>query len=78
MPNILKTIADNPALFQAVKDTVLKHFSLDHMKDDLPNEMLGQFVRSRLEGRQKVEAAFLEIATYKTPQVHKEEINRAR
>lgn len=67
MPNaILSVLADNPALFTAVRETVLKQFSVDIIDPSLPIEQIGQKVLARLEGVKAVEAAFKEIAGHKT------------
>ena len=67
MPNeILKGLADNEALFQAVKETVLKQFTEVPYAEGASDELLGQITRARLVGRSKVELAFREIANYKS------------
>lgn len=66
MNEILKVIADNPALLQAVKETILKQFNLEVVTDDMTDEQIGQITRARTKGIQKVETAFSEIARYKT------------
>jgi hypothetical protein len=79
--SILKQIADNPALFEALKEVILKHFSLKDLEVEglkNPNEVLGQLTRSRLEGLQKLDAAFKEIELQKTPKAIPHPINRAR
>lgn len=78
-PSILKSIADNPQLLEAVKEVILKQFSLD--KDfslAQSNEQLGEDVRARLEGIKKVEQGFLEILTHKTEKEEPHEPMRAR
>jgi len=64
---ILAQIADNPLLFDALKALFLKQFDITGTvtRTDT-NEVLGQQLRFCLEGREKVEAAFREIAQYKT------------
>ena len=64
MPEILKQLADNPNLFEAVKKLLEKHFSLDDIKADTPN--LADLVRARLDGKELLKTAFKEIASHKT------------
>lgn len=69
--NILKAIADNPALFDAVKQTILKEFDgsprdLAAWNKDASNELLGQITRARVDGIRLVEDAFKEIAKHKS------------
>lgn len=66
MPEILKGLADNEALFEAVKSTVLEQFAEVPYAEGASDELLGQITRARLVGRQKVEAAFRTIASHKT------------
>lgn len=75
---ILKTIADNPALFKAVKEAVLAEFEIDKLDVNQPDDLLGQVVRSRLVGMRKVEEAFRKIEQCKTQEVLKTKINEAR
>lgn len=63
---ILKGIANNPELLEAVKQTVLEQFAEVIFREDVSDELLGQVTRVRLVGRQKVEAAFQAIAALKT------------
>lgn len=72
MPNdkpILKVLADNPALLDAVKEVILRQFDLKltfQKVSELPNEQLGSLERARLAGINGVEDAFREIEKYKT------------
>jgi len=61
---ILKQIADNQNLFDAVKKTIEKHFSLDDINSDTPN--LAEKVRARLDGKELLKNAFKEISSHKT------------
>ena len=63
---ILKSIADNPALKEALKELILKQFNEDSISTQLDDSSLGQVTRARLEGIKKVENAFKEIETLKT------------
>lgn len=58
----LRGIADNKELFEAVKATVLEQFAEVPYAEGASDELLGQITRARLVGRQKVEAAFRDIA----------------
>ena len=62
---ILKNIADNQELFEAVKKTVLDQFENMPYSERASDELLGQITRARYVGRQKVEEAFAEIARHK-------------
>lgn len=78
MPNndILKAIADNPTVLNALKELLLKQFESTHINLELSDEQIGQITRSKLLGIEKVEAAFKEISKYKTPEPRPERINR--
>jgi len=65
-PNILKSLADNQALFDAVKEVVLKQFSLDGLDTALTVAVLGEETKARLIGKRFVSKAFDEIALHKT------------
>ncbi len=79
MPEILKTLADNPALFEAVKSVLLKQFTTSEGEvEAFTDEQLGQRVRARIVGTQAVENAFKEIKSYKTPEPIPPKINEAR
>ena len=77
---ILKVIADNPALFDCLKKHILDEFEIETPQADLSitDEVLGQIFRARLVGKNKVEAAFRKVLQHKTPEVQVEKINRAR
>ncbi len=66
MPEILRGIADNEALFEEVKATVLAEFAEVPYAEGASDELLGQITRARLVGRQKVEAAFQKILKHKS------------
>lgn len=63
---ILKIIADNPALTDAVKDLIVKYLTADKPIADQSDIVLGQMVRAKLVGLKAVEEAFKEIQQYKT------------
>ncbi len=76
---ILKIIADNQNLSEALKKVLLAQFepsrelNLGHT-----DEVLGQFTRANLVGKRAVEEAFKEINKYKTVEPRPAVINRAR
>lgn len=80
MNELLKIVADNPALFDAVKATVLKEFELDYtnMPVGVDHRQLGEIVSARLEGRRLVEEAFAEIARCKSIPPKPDARNEAR
>lgn len=76
---ILKVIADNPALYQAVKELLLKKFEGDSvLSSTMTDEQIGQITRARIAGIDKVNAAFEEIARHKTTKPLPEKENPAR
>ncbi len=71
MPNrteILKVIADNPELFEAVKETVLSkfEFSVGNLPVGISVEELGRLTLSRMEGHSLVLDAFKEIERFRS------------
>ena len=76
--NILKIIADNPALYEAVWRLVESKFQQNKIKGQMSNEMLGQIVRARIDGLGLVAEAFREIEKYKTLPKQPEIKNPAR
>jgi len=64
--DILKAIADNPALLGAVRKTLEDEFTLDEISTTMDNEKMGQVVRARIEGLKKIEKAFQKIEQYRT------------
>lgn len=76
--SILKGIADNQALLDAVKGVIESKFSLDVLTTSLTNEQIGQIVRARLDGLKAVKEAFKEIEKYKTQEEKQPVVNRAR
>lgn len=77
---ILKVIADNPALFETLKNHILEEFEVETPQADLgvTDEVLGQIFRARLVGKNKVEKAFRKVMNYKTVESEVEKINIAR
>ena len=66
MENILKIIADNPALLEALKKEFEKIYNLADFDIKLNNEVLGQNVRAFQMTKELVEHVFREIVKYKT------------
>lgn len=77
---ILKGIADNEPLFNAVKELLLERLAINDstLSADMSDELIGQITRARLGGRQLVEAAFNEIARLRAPKEVHEGVNPAR
>lgn len=67
--DILRGIADNPALLQAVLDLIHEKFSMDQISTNMDNQKIGEVVRANIEGRAKVDAAFKELAQYRSPTI---------
>lgn len=65
---ILKVIADNPALLSAVKSVLLEEFEKTTSGVPVTTEdaVLGQILRAKMTGIAVVEKAFREIERYKT------------
>lgn len=77
-PSILKTLADNPSLMEALKKLLERKFSVDLLTSDESDIILGQMVRARLVGLKAIEEAFKEIAQYRSVQEVQEKRNEAR
>jgi hypothetical protein len=77
---ILKVVADNQALTEALKEVLLEEFlNEDGRTDDaLSDAQLGQMFRARLVGIQKVESVFKKIARYRSRDTEGTKINGAR
>lgn len=78
MDKILSTLADNPALTEAVRKAIEKHFSLENMETSLPNAELGELVRAKVEGMKMIDLAFKEIARNKSTPDPVSRVNEAR
>lgn len=80
MDPILKIIADNPALF----DALLKHISDEFavlpagIDANKTNEELGEVVRARLQGMEKVRESFKKISQLKSTSEQPVKRNEAR
>jgi len=78
MHPLLKSLADNHELFEAVKNKITSKFTIEmNGYEDVSNEHIGQVIRARIDGRKLVEEAFREIATLKTIK-EEESFNQAR
>lgn len=77
---ILKGIADNPALFEAVRTYLLSKFDFEADMDinTTSNEQLGQIIRAKLQGAATVELAFREIARMRSTKDNPSHQNPAR
>ena len=78
MDNVLSIVANNKALFDALKDVMKKQFDLDQIALEQSNEEMGQVVRARLVGLIKVEQGFRAIEQFKTEKESRVEPNPAR
>jgi hypothetical protein len=65
--DILKGLADNPSLMAAVRKLLEDKFSIDSLKADTADQVLGQMVRARLVGLQAINEAFQELEKHRTP-----------
>ena len=75
---ILRGVADNPAMLEAIKKVIVGKFSVDEISTRQSNELMGQQIRARIEGLHLVEEAFREIAHCATTQLRVEVLNPAR
>lgn len=80
MNPILKLVADNPALHDALLKHITEEFStlLVGIDTNKTNEELGEVVRARLQGIEKVRDAFKKISQLKTTPDSSEKRNPAR
>lgn len=80
MEEILKSLADNPKLFEATKEKVLEKFVIDYQSfsNETDDARVGQLVRAITLGRSMIEKAFTEIAKCKTIEESSEPPNPAR
>ncbi len=66
LDEILKSLANNQVLFDAVKVKLLSKFSLGKTPHKgIDDTLLGQTIRARLVGRELVEETFSDIARLK-------------
>ena len=76
---ILKSIANNPQLLEAVKGVILAKFDKPAtLSKDSGDILLGQHYRAQLLGRELVEEAFREIERLQDSEKKPEAVNLAR
>ena len=79
MKDVLKIVADNPALFDALKEALKEPFLKDDIISSMPNEIIGQIARARHLALQKIDEAFAKIEIMKTGAAPKQrQLNQAR
>lgn len=76
--DILRAIADNPALTSVLKQLLEEAFTTPYDHTALTNEQLGEQLRARLVGLQAIKDVFKKIASYKSVPIRPEPVNRAR
>ncbi len=76
--DVLKLVADNKTLFEALREKLLNAFDISVINLQLPNEQLGEQVRALLVGAATVELAFRDIERLKTINSASGKINPAR
>lgn len=75
---LFKIIADNRALLDVLKYTLLSKFDIITTADTKDDIVLGQILRASLTGKQNVEEVFKEIESFKTKAPEQEKRNEAR
>ncbi len=79
MPEILKTLADNENLLNALKAHLLSKFEMNFADlNGKDNAELTDIIRARLTGRHLVEEAIGEVSRLRVPVKERGELNRAR
>ncbi len=77
--NILSVLADNSALSEAVKLLVTKQFEKPPtITPETSDLVLGQFLRAHITGLEAIDAAWKELAQYKSIPDRPERVNSAR
>lgn len=76
--DILRAIADNPALTSALTKLLEEACTVPFDHTNLTNEQIGERVRAQLVGLQAIKDVFKKIASYKSVPVRPEPVNRAR
>ena len=76
--SILKVIANNISLLEAVRKIIEKNFKFPVELKDRSNELLGQITRAQIMGLSAIDAAFKEIEKYKTIPNQQDKQNPAR
>lgn len=75
---VFKMVADNKAMYECLKEFLLGKFALRADPQGLSDSELGAFTRAQYEGFKRIEAAFSEIASFKTQETYSEGVNPAR
>lgn len=66
----LTAIADNPALFTALKEVLERHFKTDSAPySTTANAQLGEIYRAKLMALDSLKDAFKEILSHRTPTI---------
>jgi hypothetical protein len=76
--NILKMLADNPALLTETRKVITNEFADSSLELNLTNEQLGERTRARMTGLEAVDRAFKKILLYQTVEPRPMGVNRAR
>lgn len=77
-PNILKIIADNPALLESLSNLLKAEFAESPDELGFSNERLGERARARLTGLEAIDRAFKKILLYQTVVPKPPGVNKAR
>jgi len=75
---VFKIIADNKALFDLLRYTLLSKFDIIITSDTKDDVVLGQILRASLTGKEKIEEMFKEIEGHKTKAPEDIKTNPAR
>ena len=75
--NILKIIADNPALLEILSKILLDEFETP-FNEGFSNERLGEIFRARIIGKEAIGRAFSKILENRTSEIVKPKENPAR
>lgn len=79
MNDLLKIVADNPALLQALRELLIGKFGHDEvLSASMTDEQIGQITRARLAGIDKIDAAFKEIDRLRSVPARPQSPNPAR
>lgn len=80
MNELLKQIADNPKLFEALREFVSANLAPYPLEEDLkkPNNELGEIIRAKAEAQKMVNEIFKKLLAFKTEKPRPSKINEAR
>ncbi len=73
----LEKLNDNRILLEAIEKVFMSMLDFDEFDDDMPNNLLGESLKAKLEARKIIKNGFKEIENYKRSELKKEEINPA-